>query len=136
MLGYMSEKEFDSCMKQIQKDNQSKERKERLKAEKSKYKRKFKIETSKFFAFYLFIVFNVILIYAMTAMWKFGDLSYLGVLITDILAQIMLYGIYCLKAYKGKKQEEQLKFEKEKLCNFQDICEDVDYNVDYDNVDC
>ena len=48
-------------------------------------------------------------------MWVFRDLSYLGVLITDIAAQAITYGIYCLKAYHGKKQEEQMKFEKEKL---------------------
>lgn len=132
-MGYMSKEEFDSCLKQIQKDNQSKERKEKLKAEKSKYKRKFKIETNKLFAYYLFFIFNVILVYAMIAMWKFNDLSYLGVLITDIGAQILVYGIYCLKAYKGKKQEEQLKFEKEKLHNFHDAHEDVD--VDYDNAE-
>lgn len=134
-MGYLSKKEFNSRMKMIQRDNESKERKEKLKQEKSKYKSKLNIETSKLFAFYLFIVFNVILIYAMVAMWNFGDLSYLGVLITDILAQILLYGIYCLKAYNGKKQEEQLKFEKEKAFGSYDSDMDVDADIvsDIDN---
>ena len=51
----------------------------------------------------------------MIAMWTFQDLTYLGVLITDVAAQILLYAIYCLKAYHGKKQEEDLKFKRESL---------------------
>lgn len=116
-MGYMSEKEFESRLKKIQRNNKSEERKDKLKAEKLKGKQKNKIETHKFIAYYLFVVFNVILIYSMVAMWYLRDLSYLGVLITDIIGQILLYAIYCLKAYSGKKQEEQLKFEKEKLFN-------------------
>ena len=115
----MSKEEFESRMKKIQLRNETKELKEKLKAEKNKYRRKIgqksNNETSKLIAVYLFIVFNVILIYSLVAMWAFEDLSYLGVLITDIAAQVLLFGIYCLKAYNGKKQEEMMKFEKEKL---------------------
>ena len=115
MLNYISEKEFESKMKRIQRDKVSAERKARLEAEKAKYKPKKKIETSKLLVFYLFVVFNSILIYAMIAMWEFRDLTCLGLLITYILAQIFLYAIYCLKAYNGKKQEEQLRLEKEQF---------------------
>lgn len=114
-MGYLTEKAYESRMKKIERDNKSKERKRKLIEEKRKYMPKLKIETNKFFAFYLFFVFNVILIYAMKAMWEFRDLTCLGILITDIIGQILIYAIYCLKAYNGKKQEEQLKFEKEKL---------------------
>lgn len=118
-LGYMSKDEFESRMRKIKLNNITKERKAKLKAEKKKYRqkigRKSNNETSKLIAIYLFIVFNIILVYALVAMWVFRDLTYLGVLITDVAAQILLYGIYCLKAYKGKKQEELMKFEKEKL---------------------
>ena len=115
MMGYLSQEEFDSKMKEIQIDNESRERKNKLKEEKKKYKKSTKIETSKAMMIYLFILFNIVIVYAMVSMWKFSDLSYLGVLISDIAAQVVTYGIYCLKAYYGKKQEEQIKFEKEKL---------------------
>lgn len=125
-LFYISEEDFNSRMTKIQNDNKSKERKEKLKAEKSKYRQKLKIETSKLLAIYLFIIFNIILIYTLVVMWEFEDLSYLGALITDIVAQILVYAIYCLKAYNGKKQEEQLKFEKEKLFGSLDIDSDIE----------
>lgn len=51
----------------------------------------------------------------MVAMWKFCDFSYLRVLISDIAAQVIIYAIYCMKAYKAKKSEEDLKFERERL---------------------
>lgn len=38
-MGYMSEREFNSRMREIQLENKSKERKEKLKAEKNKFKR-------------------------------------------------------------------------------------------------
>lgn len=71
-------------------------------------------ETSKLIAIYLFVLLNGIVIFAMVAMWHFADLSYLGVLITDIAAQVLIYAIYCLKAYHAKKQSEKLKFDREK----------------------
>lgn len=116
----MSEREFNARMEDIQRKNRSKERKAKLKFEKLKFRnrikrRKNKKETSKMLAIYLFIVFNVVLVYAMAAMWIFRDLSSLGLLITDIIGQVLLFGTYCLKAYNGKKQEEIMKFEKEKL---------------------
>ena len=51
-------------------------------------------------AVYLFIILNVVLIYAMITMYLFRDLSYLGVLITDIASQIITYLIYMRKATK------------------------------------
>ena len=48
-------------------------------------------------------------------MWHFGDLSYLGVLITDVAAQILTYGIYCLKAFKGKQEKEKMALERDKF---------------------
>lgn len=136
MLGYISEEEFNSRLAKIQRENESKERKRKLKEEKSKFKKKLKIETHKFLAFYLFVVFNIVLVYSMVAMWVLEDLAYLGVLITDIVAQILAYVIYCVKSYKGKKEEEQLKFEKEKLFNTKvnEVNTEV-YEVDTDDFD-
>lgn len=109
----MTKQEFDKEMSRLKKLNVQKEYQNKLKTEKYKYRRK--LETSKLLAVYLFAVLNAIVIFAMAAMWHFKDLTYLGVLITDIAAQILIYGIYCLKAYKGKQSEETLKFEREKL---------------------
>lgn len=109
----MTKQEFENELKQLKEINKQKEYKTILKNEKHKYCQKF--ETSKLLAIYLFAILNVIIGFSMVAMWHFKDLTYLGVLITDIAAQILIYGIYCLKAYKGKQSEENLKFEREKL---------------------
>lgn len=84
--------------------------------EKHTKKHKFKWpETSKLIAIYLFLLLNVVIGYTLVAMWKFEQFTYLGVLITDIAAQVLVYAIYCLKAYNAKKQEEFIKFEREKF---------------------
>lgn len=115
MKRYMSEEEFKQEMTAIQEKNEQKQKAMALKAEKYKYSFMGGIETNKLMAIYLFILLNTIIVFAMTAMWHFGDLSYLGVLISDIAAQVVIYAIYCVKAYHGKKQSEQMKLEKMKL---------------------
>lgn len=118
----MNKQEFELRLEKIKKKNTQKEYKNLLKAEKDKYKSKTKIETSKLIMFYLLTLLNVIVVYSMVAMWKFVDLMHLGVLITDIAAQVLVYVIYCTKAFHGKKQEEKLKFEREKIAGtLQDI---------------
>lgn len=111
----MNRQDFELKLAQIKRENTQKEYKMLLKKEKDKYKFKPKIETSKLIMLYLLLLLNVIVIYSMVAMWKFSDLTYLGVLITDIAAQVLVYVIYCLKAFHGKKQEENIKFKREKL---------------------
>lgn len=107
----MTEQEYNDKLEKIKKQNIIKQQKENLR--KARYKVK-GMETSKKLALYLFAILNIIIIYSLVAMWYFSDLSYLGALITDIGAQIVLYGIYCLKAYHGKKQQELMSFEREK----------------------
>lgn len=114
-MKYLSSKSYQQEMERVKRHNQQVELRNNLKHEKDKYKKRFHIETSKILAIYLFILLNAIVIYAMVAMWKFADLTYLGVLITDIAAQILIYGIYCLKAYKAKKSEEEIRLERDKL---------------------
>lgn len=53
-----------------------------------------KLPTHKLITFYLFVLLNVILIYALIAMWYFGDLTHLGVVVTDIAAQVITFFIY------------------------------------------
>lgn len=77
--------------------------------------KKKKIETSKLLAIYLMSLLTIIMIYAMVVMALMQDLTALPTLITDIAAQILVYAIYCVKSYKGKANEENLKFEREKL---------------------
>lgn len=77
-------------------------------------RKKKKLETSKLLAVYLFFLLNVIIAYAMIAMWHFEDLGCLELLVSSIASEIVLYGIYCLKAYHGKKQEEKIKLDREK----------------------
>lgn len=101
-------------MKQIELQNKQKQMQMALDAEKNKFKKP-GIETSKLIALYLFALLNAIIFFAMIAMWKFADLEYLGVLISDIAAQVLIYAIYCLKAYHAKKQSEQVKLDREKM---------------------
>lgn len=111
---YLSEREYKKQLARIQRDNLSKERKMSLEAEKKKYNKN-RMETSKLIAIYLFALLNAIVVYSMVAMWRFADFTYLGVLISDIAAQVLIYAIYCIKAYHGKKQSENMKFERERL---------------------
>lgn len=76
-------------------------RKRELKAKKEAYKKpRKKIQTSKIIALYLFVLLNVLLIYSMTMMYILRDISYLGILITDVAAQIITYMIYMVKSTK------------------------------------
>lgn len=113
----LTEKGFNQKLKKLQDINIQRKyrltlRKERLKCFNIK-----PIETHKLLAIYLFVLLNVIVVYSMIAMWQMRDLTYLGVLISDIAAQVIVYAIYCLKAYHGKKQEENLKYKRERIPN-------------------
>lgn len=111
---YLSDAEYQKQLARIKRDNLQKERQMSLDAEKNKY-RKSRMETNKLMAIYLFALLNAIVVYSMVAMWVFADFTYLGVLISDIAAQVLIYAIYCIKAYHGKKQSENMKFERERL---------------------
>lgn len=124
-MKYLSDKDYHEELERIKKHNQQLEYRNDLKKEKQRYSNKFKIETSKLIAIYLFFLFNAIVIYAMISMWHFMDLSCLNLLISDIAGQVIIYAIYCLKAYKAKKSEEELKFEKEKYNSNFNICDDL-----------
>lgn len=111
----LTKNEFTRQLAEIKKVNQQIEYRNRLEKEREKYKKKIHVETSKLLAVYLFALLNVVVIYSLVAMWHFADLSYLGILISDIAAQVLIYAIYCLKAYKAKKSEEDLKFRRERF---------------------
>ena len=56
--------------------------------------KKERIPTHKLVTFYLFVILNVVLIYSLVAMWHFADLTHLGLLITDIVGQLVTFMIY------------------------------------------
>lgn len=93
----ISEEEYNKQLRKIEQDNLTRNRKQILKHEKNKFKPKLP-SASKLMAVYLFAILNIVLVYAMTAMWHFMDLNYLGVLITDVAAQVLTYFIYSKKA--------------------------------------
>ncbi len=123
----MTEREYRRKLKKIQNKNIQKEYRESLNKEKNKYKKKLHVETHKVLAMYLFILINVIITYTLVAMWIFQDISLLDVLITSVVSQVIVYAVYCLKAYNGKKQEEQMKLEYTKLSRKDSLSEDMNY---------
>lgn len=100
-MKYITQSKFENELAKIKARNKSYERKKLLKDEKNKYRNKIKLpSTTKLVMMYLFILLNTVLIYAMVTMWHFSDLSYLGVLITDIVAQLITFFIYTVKSTK------------------------------------
>lgn len=99
VMKYLTQREYERKLREIQRENESIERYNKLRQEKRNIQGGVKKpSTDKLIATYLFIILNVVLIYAMLAMWHFADLSYLGVLITDIAGQVITYYIYAKKA--------------------------------------
>lgn len=98
-MKYLSQREYERKLKEVQRENESIDRYNKLKKEKRKVSIDIKKPTTdKLIAIYLFIILNVILVYSMISMWNFADLSCLGVLITDIAGQVITYYIYAKKA--------------------------------------
>lgn len=98
-MKYLSQREYERKLKEVQRENESIDRYNKLKNEKRKVSIDIKKPTTdKLIAIYLFIILNVILVYSMISMWNFADLSCLGVLITDIAGQVITYYIYAKKA--------------------------------------
>ena len=93
VLKRLTQQEYEEKIIKIKELNKQREYIENLKQEKRKGKKKRKIETSKIIALYLLALLTAIVVYAMVVMWKFADLSYLSILISDIAAQILLYAI-------------------------------------------
>lgn len=83
-LNYMSEREFDNRLKQIQAENVQKERLAILKKEKNKYKKKFKVKlpsTSKLILLVASLLCFQIVIFCEYVMFKFQDTSAMYALI-------------------------------------------------------
>lgn len=72
-------------------------------------------ETSKVIMIFLIANFVVVEAYSMWIMWYLGDASALYTLITAVLGETLTYVVYAAKSYHGKKQEESVKLEREKM---------------------
>ena len=79
---YMSEREFNKKLKQIQKENESIRRKNKLQEERSRFKKpKKKMTTSKLALLIMFVVIFQIVLFTEWLMYRTQDLSALYVLI-------------------------------------------------------
>lgn len=131
-MKYLTKTKFDKEMAKLKSENEQLRLRKELQAEKAKYRKKPKMEMSKKFAIYLFVLLNVIVIYSLIAMWHFQDLSYLGTLITAIAAECITYITYCTKSYKAKTNEEALNYARER--NQMNIIEEkAEYQYSPDN---
>lgn len=98
---YRKELKYKRKIRAIERKGEEKLRKRELKAKRDSYKKpRKKIPTSKLIAIYLFIILNIVLTFSMISMWSFHDLSYLGILISDVAAQVITYMIYMVKSTK------------------------------------
>lgn len=127
------EKEFNEkyadYIRHIEEDNFLRRKKNEIKRLKREHRKKLGLTTTKLLCYYLFITCNVLLIYTMVAMWHFADLSYLGVIITDIVGQIFIYGIYSIRAFKDTQSEEHIKLERDKLNSLPDTVKDKLFDI-------
>jgi hypothetical protein len=110
-------RKYAGYIRDLEETNFIKSKKMELRQMRRAIRKKAGLTTTKLLSFYLFFVCNVILLYAMIAMWHFADLSYLGVIITDIVGQILVYGIYAIRAFKDTQSEEMMRLERDKLNN-------------------
>lgn len=102
-------------IRRMEEKNFIRQKKMEMKAIKRESRKKLGLTTTKLLCYYIFIMFNVVLVYALVAMWHFADLSYLSVIISDIMGQVVLFVIYSIRAYKDTKSEENIKLERDKL---------------------
>lgn len=113
-MRYINKTKFESQIAKLKAKNEQLKMRNELRAEKKKYSRFPKLEMSKIFTIYIFLLLNVVVIYSLIAMWHFQDLSYLGTLITALGAECLTFITYCVKAYKAKNSEETLKYVRER----------------------
>lgn len=81
-MGYLSEKEYATRLKRVQMDNESKERKRKLREEKNKFRPKIKLpSTSKLVLLVVILLCLEIVFFCQYVMIEFGDTSALYTLI-------------------------------------------------------
>ncbi len=107
--------ELDKELERVRLEKELYDREQEIRAIR-KQMRRFKAPTkTELIAAFLFVNFTVVEAYSMWAMIYLQDASALYVLITSVLAEPIAFAIYALKAYHGKKQEEAVKLERDKM---------------------
>lgn len=97
----IDEQRYKDELARIRLKNKSLMRKQALRKEREKYRTPIVMpSTTKLILIYLFVMLNVVLIYGLIAMWHFSDLTHLGVIITDILSQVIAFIVYAAKSTK------------------------------------
>ena len=86
--------DYEQKMKQAEAYAEKVKQKQELYKTKHQNDKKNKIPTHKLVTFYLFVLLNVVLVYALVAMWCFQDLTHLGLIITDVVGQLLTFLIY------------------------------------------
>lgn len=98
---FMTEQRYKEELDRIELENESLMRKQALKEARRTYRTPIVLpSTTKLILIYLFIMLNAVLVYALVAMWHFGDLTQLGVIITDIVSQVVAFIVYAAKSTK------------------------------------
>ena len=68
-------KKYSGYIKQIEEENFLRKKKMEIKQLKKENRKKIGLTTTKLISYYLFFIFNAVLVYAMVAMWHFADLT-------------------------------------------------------------
>ena len=85
-----------------------------------------KVTTTKKLIAYILINCTVVELYSMFVMFYLRDLTALYTLIGAVVTESISFAIYCAKAFKETKEEETLKFERDKFKLENNVKEDID----------
>ena len=96
-------------------------------------KEKKKISTTKLIILFIFLNCTVVEAYSMWVMYKLVDLSALYALIGAVITESISFAVYCVKAFSETKEEEKLRFERERFNAENNRCLDRDSTFDMPN---
>lgn len=109
----MTDYQFQRKLRKAKSKQIDKQQKQQLKDIRNNGKQK--METSKKLTIYLIILFTVIIVYSLVAMWHFQDLSHLSTLITAFASEVVTFITYCAKAFFAKKNKELIALQREQF---------------------
>ena len=79
-----------------------------------KKRKKKKVTSTKIFMYFIFINCTIIEVYSMAVMYILQDLSALSTLIGAVVGEAVSFAVYAAKSFCETKEEERIKFEREK----------------------
>lgn len=107
----MTEYKFRQKLRKAEAHKRDVERKQQL--SELRHYGKQKMETSKKLTIYLIILFTIIIVYSLVAMWRFQDLSHLSTLIMAFTSEVVTFITYCAKSFFAKKNAEAIKLQRD-----------------------